>query len=100
MGPDGRCLRENAAGPCLDQTATTRGKTMHRMKIGLIAAALLLAFTAFFYSSVTSTLGGALARQSEDAAYPAQLVHKNVCRLNGLELTNLASERARRPGVL
>ena len=39
---------------------------MHRMKIGLIAAGLLLTFTALFYFSVTKTLVSSATREVEE----------------------------------
>jgi hypothetical protein len=73
---------------------------MHRTKIGLIAAGVLLALTAVFYSMVTSALTSSAGRDVEEKVSRAQRVHQQVSRLGGLDLANLAVERARRPGVL
>jgi hypothetical protein len=73
---------------------------MHRMKIGLIAAGLLLTFTALFYVSITSDLTTAAKKDVEDSVARAQRVHQQISRLGGLDLANIASEKARRPGVL
>jgi hypothetical protein len=80
-------------------TVTLEG-TMHRMKIGLIAAALLLAFTGLFFFSTTSNLTAAASKDVEDRVARAQRIHQQISRLGGLDLSNLASEKARRPGVL
>jgi hypothetical protein len=73
---------------------------MHRTKIGLIAAGLLLALTVIFYSTVTSTLTSSATKEVEGQVTRAQLAHQQLSRLGGLDLSNLAVERARRPGVL
>jgi hypothetical protein len=75
------------------------GKTMHRMKIGLIAAGLLLTLTALFYFSVTSSLTITATRDVEDRVARAQRTHQQISRLGGLDFANLAVEKARRPGV-
>jgi hypothetical protein len=72
---------------------------MHRTKIGLIAAGILLALTVVFYSMVTSTLTSSATREVEEKVSRAQRVHEQISRLSGLDLANLAVERARRPAV-
>jgi hypothetical protein len=73
---------------------------MHRMKIGLAAAALLLAFTGFFYFSSTSSLTASATRDVEELVARAQRAQLQISHLGGLDFANLASETARRPGVL
>jgi hypothetical protein len=73
---------------------------MHRTKIGLIAAGILLALTVIFYSMVTSTLTSSATRDVEENVSRAQRVHQQISRLAGLDLANLSVESARRPGVL
>jgi hypothetical protein len=73
---------------------------MHRTKIGLIAAGILLTLTVVFYSMVTSTLTVSATRDVEEKVSRAQRVHQQISRLGGLDLANLSVERARRPGVL
>jgi histidine kinase family protein len=73
---------------------------MHRTKIGLIAAGALLALTVIFYSMVTSTLTSSAARDVDEKVSRAQRLHQQISRLGGLDLSNLAVERARRPAVL
>ena len=73
---------------------------MHRMKIGLIAAALLLTFTALFYFSVTNNLVTSATRDVEERVARAQRIHQQISRLGGLDFANLAVEKSRRPEVL
>jgi hypothetical protein len=73
---------------------------MHRTKIGLIAAGVLLALTVVFYSLVTSTLASSATRDVEEKVSRAQRVHQGISRLGGLDLSNLAADKARRPAVL
>jgi hypothetical protein len=73
---------------------------MHRMKIGLIAAAVLLAFTAVFYFTVNSKLTAAVNRDAEDRVARSQRTHQHLSRLSGVDLANVAIEKARKPGVL
>jgi hypothetical protein len=73
---------------------------MHRMKIGLIAAALLLAFTALFYLTLTRSLSASVTRDVEDLVSRAQRIHQQISRLGGMDFANLAQDKARRPGVL
>jgi Double sensory domain of two-component sensor kinase len=73
---------------------------MHRSKIGLIAAGLLLIFTVIVYSAVTSSLTASATREVEEKVARAQRVHQQISRLGGLDLANLAVDGARRPGVL
>src|SRR3954454_17235268 len=72
---------------------------MHRTKIGLIAAGILLVLSVVFYSMVTSTLTSSATREVEEKVSRAQRVHEQISRLSGLDLANLAVERARRPAV-
>ena len=73
---------------------------MHRMKIGLIAAGLLLTFTALIYFSVTRNLVASSTRDVEDHVARAQRIHQQISLLHGLELANLAAQMGRRPTVL
>lgn len=73
---------------------------MHRMKIGLIAAALLAAATAAFYMKVTSELETAVLREVEEKVSRAQRVYHHISRLGGLDFANLATDKARRPAVV
>lgn len=73
---------------------------MHRMKIGLTAAGLLLVATALFYSSASSERRAASVRDVENSVARAQRLSQHLSRLSGLEFANLAAERARKPTVL
>jgi hypothetical protein len=73
---------------------------MHRMKIGLIAAGLLLAFTVVFYLSLTSSQTAKATRHVDEAVARAQRVHQQISRGSSLELANLASEVSRRAGAI
>jgi hypothetical protein len=73
---------------------------MHRMRIGLIAAGLLVALTAVFYATVTSKLTASVKRDVEERAGRAQRVHQQISRLGGVDFANLASVNARRPAVV
>jgi hypothetical protein len=70
---------------------------MHRMKIGLIAAGLLLAFTAVFYFSAASSVREGTTRDVEERVSRAQRVFQQLSRLAGVDFANVATERARRP---
>lgn len=72
---------------------------MHRMKIGLIAAAVLVAFTAGAYVFVTRPLESAAIRDIEDDVARAQRLHAELARLEALDFTNLATTLARRAGA-
>src|SRR5688572_24915060 len=73
---------------------------MHRMKIGLIAAGLLLTLTALFYFTATKTLVSSATREVEERVARGQRIHQQISRLGGLDLANLALDKARRPEVL
>jgi hypothetical protein len=73
---------------------------MYRIRIGLIAAALILVATGFFYHSVTSDLKAAATKEAEDKVSRAQWVYQRISRLVSLDLANLAAERGRAPGVV
>ncbi|HXU83837.1 MAG TPA: hypothetical protein VN914_20725, partial [Polyangia bacterium] len=62
------------------------------MKIGLIAAGLLLTFTALIYFSVTRNLVASSTRDVEDHVARAQRIHQQISLLHGLELANLAAQ--------
>jgi uncharacterized protein GlcG (DUF336 family) len=73
---------------------------MHRMKIGLVAAVLLLICTVLFYVAVSSNLTAAATRDVDQQVARAQRIHQQISRLGGLDLANLAAEQARRPAML
>lgn len=73
---------------------------MHRMKIGLVAAAVLLALTVCAYVLVTGPLRDAATRDVEDQVGRAQRLHSELARLEALDFTNLVSTLSRRAGLI
>ncbi len=73
---------------------------MHRMKIGLIAAGILLAFTAGMYLSVTSDLKASASRTVHDKVSRAQRLYHQISRVKGLDFAHMVAERARKPAVV
>ncbi len=72
---------------------------MHRMKIGLVAASVLLALTVCEYVLVTGPLKEATTRDVEEQLGRAQRLHSELSRLEGLDFRNLASTLSRRAGL-
>jgi hypothetical protein len=73
---------------------------MYRIRIGLIAAALILVATIFFFLWVTSDMKAAATEDAEAKVSRAQSVYQQISRLVSLDLANLAAERARTPAVV
>jgi hypothetical protein len=73
---------------------------MYRIRIGLIAAALVLVATGFFYLWVTSDLKVAATQDAEAKVSRAQSVYQRISRLVSLDMANLAAERGRMPAVV
>lgn len=73
---------------------------LHRMKIGLGAAVVLLAVTLLVYASVSSHLKRVTLAEVEDNVARAQRLHHQIARLDGNDFANLAASLARRPGVV
>ena len=73
---------------------------MHRMKIGLVAAIVLLALTGGIYSVVTRELKESTVRAVEADVSRAQRMHGDIARLEALEFANLVGGLARRPPVV
>jgi hypothetical protein len=73
---------------------------MYRIRIGLIAAALILVATAFFFLWVTSDMKAAATQDVEEKVSRAQLVYQKISRLVSLDLANLAAELGRKPAVV
>jgi hypothetical protein len=73
---------------------------MHRMKIGLVAAIVLVVVTAGVYSAVTHEMKDATIRTVEFDVSRAQRMHGDIARLEALEFANLVGGLARRPGVV
>ena len=73
---------------------------MQRMKIGLIAAAVLAGLIALFHVTITDSLKESVRKDVESRVARAQRVYHDISQLSGLKLANLASERARSSAVL
>ena len=73
---------------------------MHRMKIGLVAAIVLLALTGGIYAVVTRELKESTVRSVEADVSRAQRMHGDIARLEALEFANLVAGLARRPAVV
>ncbi len=73
---------------------------MHRMKIGLVAAAVLLVFTLGVHAVVTQNLKESVIREVESDVSRAQRMHQSIARLESLEFANLVSGLSHRPGVV
>jgi hypothetical protein len=72
---------------------------MHRMKIGLVAAAVLLALTVCEYVLVTGPLKEAATREVEDQVGRGERLHSELARLEALDFTNLVATLSRRAGL-
>jgi hypothetical protein len=73
---------------------------MHRMKIGLVAAIVLLAFTAGVYTAVTRDLKDAAVREIEGDVSRAQRMHQSIARLEALDFANLVAGLSHRAAVV
>jgi hypothetical protein len=73
---------------------------MYRIRIGLIAAALILVATIFFFLWVTSDMKAAATQDVEAKVSRAQLVYQKISRLMSFDLANLAAELGRKPAVV
>jgi len=73
---------------------------MYRIRIGLIAAALILVATGVFFVSVTSDMKAAAIHDVDAKVSQAQWFYQRISRLVSLDLANLAAERGRKPTVV
>src|SRR5260370_20983582 len=73
---------------------------MHRMKIGLVAAIILLGLTLGVYASQTRQLREGAIGDGETAVSRAQRMHQSIARLEALDFANLVSGLSRRPAVV
>jgi hypothetical protein len=69
------------------------------MKIGLVAAAVILALTIAEYTLVTGPLKDAVTRNVEDEVGRGQRLHSELARLEALDFTNLVATLSRRAGT-
>ena len=70
---------------------------MYRFQIGLIAAAVLLASTVAIVFGVTSKLESSFTQEAHQQASRSAAAYLQMSRLEGLDLTNIASKFAARP---
>jgi hypothetical protein len=73
---------------------------MHRMKIGLVAAVVLLALTLGVYVSLTDDLKNGAVKNVEMAVERAQKMHQSIARLEALDFANLVSGLSRKAAVV
>jgi hypothetical protein len=72
---------------------------MHRMKIGLVAAAVLFVFTLAVHSIVTRDLKDSVIRGVEADVSRGQRMHQSIARLEALDFANLVSGLSHQPAV-
>jgi len=73
---------------------------MHRMKIGLVAAIVLLGLTVGVYAMVTRELRESVVQELDTSVSRAQRIHGDVARLEAMEFENQVSELSHRPAVV
>ncbi|MDB4979520.1 MAG: hypothetical protein JWM82_272 [Myxococcales bacterium] len=73
---------------------------MHRMKIGLVAAIVLLALTAGLYSVVTAELKDTVVKEVETEVARGQRMHQSIARLESLDFANLVSGLSHRAAIV
>jgi hypothetical protein len=73
---------------------------MHRMKIGLAAAIVLLALTAAMHAAITHELRDSVVREVETDVSRAQRMHGDVARLESMEFANLVAGLSHRAAVV
>ena len=73
---------------------------MHRMKIGLIAAIVLLGLTVGLYAVVTRELKESVVQDLDLAVSRAQRIHGDVARLEAMEFENLVGQHSHRAAVV
>jgi hypothetical protein len=69
------------------------------MKVGLVAAAVLLVFTAGVHSVITRDLKGGVVKAVEADVSRAQRMHQSISRLEALDFANLVVGLSRQPGI-
>jgi len=73
---------------------------MHRMKIGLVAAAVLLVLTLGVHAVVTQNLKESVIHEVESDVSRAQRMHQSIARLESLDFANLVAGLAHKPAVV
>ena len=66
---------------------------MHRMKIGLVAAIVLLVFTAGVYTVVTRDLKESVVGEVETVVSRAERMHQSILRLEALDFPAVDRQR-------
>jgi hypothetical protein len=73
---------------------------MHRMKIGLVAAVVLLIFTLGIFTAITNDLKEEAVKTVNADITRAQKMHQSIARLEALDFANLVASLSRRPAVV
>jgi hypothetical protein len=73
---------------------------MHRMKIGLAAAGILLVVAFGLYASVTAELESAVTEELEEGLLRAERAAAEIGRLRAIDAASQAYERAKRPSMV
>jgi len=73
---------------------------MHRMKIGLVAAIVLLGLTAGLYSLVTKDLKDTVVQVVDTEVSRGQRMHQSIARLESLDFANLVAGLSRRAAIV
>jgi len=73
---------------------------MHRMKIGLVAAIVLLALTGGLYSVVTKELKDTVVQEVETEVSRGQRMHQSIARLEALDFANLVAGLSHRAAIV
>jgi hypothetical protein len=73
---------------------------MHRMKIGLVAAAILLVFTVGVHAVITRDLKESVMGDVETQVTRAERMHQSIARLEALDFTNLVTGLSHRASVV
>jgi len=72
---------------------------MHRIKVGLVAAVVLLVATVSVYMAVTESLREAGEKEVAAEVSRAARLHAQMARLEAVDFTNVASHLSRRAGL-
>jgi hypothetical protein len=73
---------------------------MHRMKIGLVAAIVLLGLTAGLYSVVTKELKDTVVKEVDVEVSRGQRMHQSIARLESLDFANLVAGLSHRSSIV
>jgi hypothetical protein len=73
---------------------------MHRMRIGLVAAIILLALTGGLYAVVTKELKDTVVQEVETEVVRGQRMHQSIARLEALDFANLVAGLSHRAAIV